>query len=223
MTRALIMAGGADEKWSNLGGTSRRHFQLVCGERVIDRIIRQLRERGIEDIWVIAPFGVDGYVIPGTTRISPSSDEWGHEGLNGQEAWSPTERTLLVYGDTIFSDKAMDIICGYDRRQFMMFGRYGNGVIKGGGGELFAMSFWPEQRKAWAAAVGMSFDLKRRGLIKRGGSWEGYRIMGGARGPRVRLHRLYPRVFTNINDGTDDFDTPSQFAKMVALVTERGW
>jgi hypothetical protein len=218
MTRALIMAGGADEKWTRLGGEGRRHFQLVCGERVIDRIIRQLRERGITDIWIIAPFDVAGYEIPGTTRISPSSDEWGHEALNAREAWSPTERTLLVYGDTIFADPAMDVICGYGARRFMMFGRYGNGVIKGGGGELFAISFWPEHRKAWAEAVEMSFDLKRRGLVKRGGSWEGYRIMGGARGTAVGRHRLYPRVFCNINDRlTDDFDNPSQFRKLVAL------
>jgi hypothetical protein len=100
----------------------------------------------------------------------------------------------------------------------MMFGRFGNGVIEGGGGELFAMSFWPEQREAWAAAVRLAFDLRDRGQIKRGGSWEGYRIMGGARGRMVGRHKLYPRVFTNINDGlTDDFDTPRQFEKLRAL------
>ena len=55
MTRALIMAGGADEKWTKLGGEGRRHFALICGERVIDRVIRQLRERGITDIGIIGP------------------------------------------------------------------------------------------------------------------------------------------------------------------------
>jgi hypothetical protein len=42
--------------------------------------------------------------------------------------------------------------------------------------------------------------------------------MGGARGRVVGRHRLYPKVFTNINDGlTDDFDTPEQFARLKAL------
>lgn len=218
MTRALIMAGGTDEKWTNLGGEGRRHFQLVCGERVIDRIVRQLRERDITDIGIISPPDMPEYDIEGTFRVRPTHPEWGHEALNGQHYWHEQRRTIQVYGDTVFSDHAMDVIAGFDRRQFMMFGRFGNGVIKGGGGELFAMSFWPEHREAWAAAVNLSFELKAQGLIKRGGSWEGYRVMGGARGRLVGRHKFYPRVFTNINDRlTDDFDTPEQYAKLRAL------
>ena len=218
MTRALIMAGGTDEKWTRLGGEGRRHFQLVCGERVIDRIIRQLRARGITDIGIICPPEIAEYDIPGTYRIAPRYAEWGHEALNGREHWSDTDRTLQVYGDTIFADRAMDVIVGYAPRRYMMFGRFGNGVIKGGGGELFAMSFWPEHRLAWLKALEMAFDLKRKGLVKRAGSWEGYRIMGGARGPGVARHKLYRNVFTQINDKlTDDFDNPSQYEKLIRL------
>ncbi len=211
------MAGGADEKWTALGGEGRRHFQVVCGERVIDRIIRQLRERGITDIGIICP-ELPGYEIEGTYRVEPTYSEWGHEGLNGRAHWSKDGRTLMVYGDTIFSGKAMDRITGFAERRFMMFGRFGNGVIKGGGGELFAFSFWPEQADEWAAAVESSFILRDAGIIKRGGSWEGYRIMGGARGPLVGKHLLYPRCFTRIHDGmTDDFDKPEQFVMLRAL------
>ena len=218
MTRALIMAGGADEKWTKLGGEGRRHFALICGERVIDRVIRQLRERGITDIGIISPLADPRYDIEGTFRVAPTHTEWGHEGLNGRHHWHEQRRTLMVYGDTVFSERAMDVVAGYQARRFMMFGRFGNGVIKGGGGELFAFSFWPEHRDAWANAVLMSFDLKERGQIKRGGSWEGYRILGGARGRGVGRHKLYPRVFTNLNDGlTDDFDTPAQLVKLRAL------
>lgn len=218
MTRALIMAGGADEKWTKLGGEGRRHFQVICGERVVDRVIRQLRERGITDVGVIAPLDDTGYDIEGTFRVRPTHTAWGQEGLNGQHHWHEQRRTIMVYGDTVFADPAMDVIAAYAPRRFMMFGRYGNGVIKGGGGELFAFSFWPEHRRLWADAVQMSLDLRDRGMIKRGGSWEGYRIMAGARGRAVGRHRLYPRAFTNLNDRlTDDFDTPAQFVKLKAL------
>jgi hypothetical protein len=218
MTRALIMAGGADEKWTSLGGEGRRHFQLICGERVIDRLIRQLRERGITDIGIISPPDDPGYDIDGTFRVKPVYAEWGHEGLNGQHYWHEQARTLMVYGDTVFTDRAMDVIAGYQAQRFMMFGRFGNGVIKGGGGELFAFSFWPEQRDQWRDAVLQSFELKARGLIKRGGSWEGYRIMAGARGRSVGRHRMFPRAFTNLDDRlTDDFDTPAQLVKLRAL------
>ncbi len=211
------MAGGTDEKWTRLGGEGRRHFQIVCGERVIDRIVRQLHERGVTDIGIIAP-DMAGYDIAGTYRIEPDSGAHTAEALNARDHWSATDRTLQVYGDTIFAERAMDDVLGFDRRAFQMFGRFGNGVIKGGGGELFAMSFWPEQRKAWEDAVRLSFTLRDAGVIKRGGSWEGYRIMSGARGQRVGLHRRYPRTFTNIDDRlTDDFDTPAQFLKLRAL------
>jgi hypothetical protein len=215
--RALIMAGGADSKWTDRGGEGRRHFQMVAGETVLARLIRQLRERGVSDIGIICP-DLPDYAIEGTYRIAPAHEEWGHEALNGREWWSDTDRTIQVYGDMIFADRGMDRVVGFDAREWQMFGRFGNGVVKGGGGELFAVSFWPEHREAWEAALRESFRLKERGIIRRAGSWEGYRIMAGARGRRVGLHRHYPAQFTNIRDGlTDDFDTPEQFAKLRAL------
>lgn len=211
------MAGGADTKWTDRGGEGRRHFQLIAGERVIDRLVRQLRERGVTDIWIVCP-DLPGYAIKGTDRIAPTYSEWGLEALNGIAAWHDRDRTLQVYGDMVFADSAMDRIVNFRHRKFQMFGRFGNGVIKGGGGELFAMSFWPEQRDEWAEAVRETLRLKEKGVIKRAGSWEGYRYMAGARGRRVGLHRYYPAHFTNIRDGlTDDFDTPEQYAKLRAL------
>jgi hypothetical protein len=207
------MAGGADEKWLASGGEGRRHFQLVNGERVIDRLVRQLTDRGVKDIGIICP-DIAGYDIQGTYRVRPTYAEWGHEALNGQHLWHDSMRTLQVYGDTIFADAAMDLIVGYEPRQFMMFGRWGNGVIKGGGGELFAMSFWPEQREPWHDALELAFALKARGIIRRAGAWEAYRIMGGARGRRVGLHRLYRAVFTHIGAPTDDFDNLRQYTRL---------
>lgn len=217
MTRALIMAGGADEKWTKLGGEGRRHFQVICGERVIDRLIRQLRDRGITDIGIICP-DLAGYDIEGTYRIAPTYDAWGHEALNGRAHWSKDGRTLMVYGDTVFAEPAMDRIAGFGERRFMMFGRFGDNAIKRGGGELFAFSFWPEQADEWEAAVLHGFRLHEAGLIKRGGSWEGYRIMAGAKGRYVQAHRFYPDFFTNIRDGlSDDFDKPAQFVALRAM------
>jgi len=216
-TRALIMAGGADTKWTSLGGPTRRHFQTVRGERVIDRIVRQLAERGILDIGIICP-PIEGYDIEGTYRIEPTHDAWGHEALNGRAHWSETGRTIQVYGDMIFADPCLDTIAGYEPRTWMMWGRFGNGVVKGGGGELFATSFWPEQADRWEAALLEAFMLKERGLIRRAGSWEAYRIMAGATGRTVGQHRLYPHVFTSIDDRrTDDFDTPDQYRQLVRL------
>jgi hypothetical protein len=216
--KALIMAGGTDAKWPERGGTGRRHTQMLGPETVLERLVRQLRQRGVKDIGIICLPDIEGYDIPGTYRITPTYSEWGHEALNGREHWSDTDRTVQVYGDMIFAEPAMDLLVNYNARRWMMWGRFGNGVIKGGGGELFATSFWPEHRDAWEAAQKAVHDLKARGIIRRSGSWEAYRYMAGARGRRLMAHRHYPACFINIRDGlTDDFDTPQQFEKLRAL------
>jgi hypothetical protein len=219
LTRVLIMAGGADEKWTRLGGKGRRHFAPILGEPLLHRTIRQIRSHGLEDIGIIAP-DLPEYAIPGTWRIEPTTTAWGQEALNGRAFWSDTDRTIQVFGDTVFSNLAMMIICRYQRRAFQAFGYH-----RGRSGELFAFSFWPEHRDAWERAVRKSFELKAQGVIPRAGSWEGYRILCGAKGVDISKHRLYPRLFTNILDGTNDTDTPAKYEAMVRIVARRtkGW
>lgn len=203
------MAGGSDEKWTRLGGVGRRHFALIDGEPLLHRTVRQLDARGVGDVVVIAPPDVR-YQLPETRRVTPESSNWGHEALNAAAEWSPIGRTLQIYGDTVFTDAAMDTIVGFDARAWQLFGRHGAGGVSPYG-ELFAISFWPEHRADWLAALEQAFDLKARGVIRRAGSWEGYRILGGARGRDVAQHVLYPALFTDIDDGTDDFDTPAEY------------
>lgn len=219
MTLALIMCGGADTKWTDLGGQGRRHLQLVNGERLIDRTIRQLRARGIVDIGIIAPPEMSEYTIRGTWRVEPKYTAWGHESLNGRDFWLDTATTLQVYGDTIFSEFAMDLTVR-EYPGFRAIGRHGPGGVSPYG-ELFAISIPAGGAAAWEAAMRKAFDLKRQGITGRAGSWEGYRIMAGAKGRDVRKHRLYRRFFIDVIDGTDDFDTPAQFAAMLELVASR--
>ena len=216
MTTALIMCGGADEKWTNLGGEGRRHFQLIDGERLIDRQIRQLRARGVTDIGIIAPPEINAYSIRGVFRVEPRFAEWGHECLNGQAYWPADDRLLQIFGDTIFTEAAMDLtVRAYPG--FKMIGRHNPGGVSPYG-ELFAVNVPPGGGPAWAGALRLGFRLKARGIIRRAGSWEGYRIMAGATGRTVRHHRLYRRFFVDVIDGTDDFDTPEQYAAMLELV-----
>jgi hypothetical protein len=213
---ALIMCGGADTKWTDLGGQGRRHLQLIDGERLIDRTIRQLRERGVVDIGIIAPEDMSEYTIRGTWRIAPKFDAWGHESLNARDFWLEQGTTLQVYGDTVFTELAMDLVVK-EYPGFRAIGRHGPGGISPYG-ELFAISIPRHGGQAWEAALRKAFDLKRQGIIGRAGSWEGYRIMAGAFGRDVRKHRLYRRFFVNVIDGTDDFDTPDEYMKMLELV-----
>jgi hypothetical protein len=222
VTRALIMAGGdadpdrAGHAWGGYLGVG-RHFAPIAGEPLLYRIIRQLRANRITDIGIIAPDRPE-YAIEGTYRIEPTTRAWGHEALNAREYWSDTERTIQVFGDVVFSERAMRIVCEYRPRKFQAFG-----YIRGRSGELFAISFWPEQREAWENALRLGFSLKERGIIRRAGSWEGYRIMGGARGRHVMVHRLYPACFTNILDGTNDIDNPRRYEALARRALDPRW
>lgn len=214
----FIMAGGTDEKWTDLGGQGRRHFQLIGRETVLGRIVRQLRERGVSQIAIIAPAELVGYYrTPGANVIAATSTGWGCEALNGWSDWPAHGRILYLYGDTVFSAAAMDRILAFRPQRFQAFGRHGPGGVSPSG-ELFGFSFPPAARLAWRHALRMVFELKAKGVIRRAGTWEAYRFMAGARGRVVGRHLLYPRCFTDIRDGTDDFDTPEQYRALVELV-----
>lgn len=214
MTRVFIMAGGEDAKWAGHLGV-RRHFAPINGEPLVRRQLRQLRERGIVDVRVVAP-DLPAFRDVGVPLVAPTTSAWGQEALNAQALWSVRGRTIQLYGDTVFTDAAMDTIVGFDAPRWQAFGRHGPGGISPWG-ELFAISFWPAQAAAWAGALRQAFALKARGTIRRAGSWEGYRVLGGAKGPAVGRHLQYPALFTEINDHTDDFDTPEEYEALVRL------
>lgn len=213
MTTAIIMAGGKDAKWGGHLGV-RRHFAPIAGEPLLQRTVRQLEACGVGDIVIVAPPLVE-YQLPETRRVSPERADWGMEALNGAAEWSRVGRTIQVYGDTVFTDAAMDTIVGYADRRWQIFGRHDAGGVSPWG-ELFAISFWPEHRATWLAALEHVFALKAAGVIRRAGSWEAYRYLGGARDSDIAKHRRYPSLFTEIGDGTDDFDTPAEYEAIVA-------
>lgn len=215
MTRALVMAGGTDDKWGGYLGV-RRHFAPIDGEPLLGRIVRQLHERGM-DVHIVAP-DLPEYHLPGTMHVIPSTQEWGMETVNAVASWDTAGRTILVYGDTVFSEAAMDTITGYAPRTWQLFGRFGTSATKPYG-EIFAISFWPQHHGAWLVAMSEAVRLKARHVTRRAGAWEAFRILGGARGRRVSQHRRYPSLMTEIDDATDDIDTPAEYEALRRILT----
>ena len=209
--RAIIMAGGDDSKWGGYLGV-RRHFAPVDGEPLLHRTVRQLLDREAE-VFIVAP-DLPEYHISWTTLIEPETTAWGEEALNAQHFWAERDRTVQFYGDVVFTDAAMNTIVGYERRVWQAFGRM-DGARTKPYGELFAISFWPEHHAEWMAALWQAFELKRTGIIHRAGSWEAFRIMGGAQGYEAAVHSPYPDLMTEILDGTDDFDTPAEYEALM--------
>lgn len=212
------MAAGPDDVYASFG--VRKQLLDVGGETLLARMVRQLRERGVEDIVVTEPrpgtyAGLDAEcVVPPAT---PSNGKGDHA-LNNLAWWSDTDRTVQFFGDTYYTDDAMDLIAGYEPRAWRLFCRYGPSTITGCPyGEVFAVSWWPEHNGLYQDALRTSVALYQRGITRRSGTWEAARILGGARRAAVRRHRWYPGVMVEIDDRTEDFDKPGDFERWLEL------
>jgi len=217
MTRAIILAAGDCAKWENHLGT-RPHFALIDGEPILLRTVAQLKARGVTDIWIVGPPDDERYLIEGTQLFVPTPDPANYiadQVLHNRSLWCDTERTITLWGDTYFTDATMDAIAGYTVRDWRLFARFGPSQLTGcPWGEVFAVSFWPEHAEGWERAVRHSVDLQRKGVTRRSGAWEGYRIAGGAADAQVGKHRDYG-LATWIDDWTEDFDFPRDYDEFI--------
>lgn len=212
------MAAGPDDVYEAFG--VRKQLLEVDGETLLARMVRQLHERGVDDIVVTEPrpgtypeLNADVVVPPST----PSNGKGDHA-LNNVGWWSETDRTVQLFGDTFYTDEAMDTIVGYAPREWRLFCRYGPSDITGCPyGEVFAISWWPEQNALYQGALLTSVALLKAGITRRSGTWEAARILGGAVRRQVRRHVWYPAVMVEIDDRTEDFDKPGDFERWMEL------
>lgn len=212
------MAAGPDDMYDAFG--VRKQLLQVDGETLLERMVRQLRARDVVDIVVTEPrpgtyAGLDAVcVVPPAT---PSNGKGDHA-LNNVAWWSDDDRTVQLFGDTYYTDAAMDTIAGHAPREWRLFCRFGPSAITGCPyGEVFAVSWWPEHNGLYQQALLTSVQLMNRGLTRRSGTWEAARILGGALGAQVRKHRFYADVMVEINDRTEDFDKPGDFERWQEL------
>ena len=105
-TTILILAAGPARKgWTN---ANPKQLAYVQGKPLIVRTIDQLNKRGYtNDVVVVTKYKRIKEVSP--RYFIPAKNYWRTETiLSTQELWD--ERTIIIHGDTIFSDVAMDAI-----------------------------------------------------------------------------------------------------------------
>jgi len=197
--KAVILAAGkTDTKWNNYLDIPKQLIE-IGGEVLIKRTIRQLKERGL-DVSITLPeknylgkLGVKEIIC--TTEGDPI------EKILNLKDEVPC---LVVWGDVRFTDEAMDTITTCDK-DLMFFGRESAGIIKKCG-EPFAA-------RLNSYAIEKAQELKDKGLHsihggkKRCGEWELYRYINNI---SLDEHRI-KNYWTEINDLTDDIDTPSNY------------
>lgn len=204
-----MIAAGEGSRWGLHAGVP-KHLIEIGGERLIDRTARLFS--GFADVLVVARD--PRYRTTWSDLVAPRLDDrnfGADKFLSSRRLWSRDERTLVVYGDVWFSDKAVATIRDWPHRDWYLFARYGPSRVYGGDrGECFVQSFWPNNIPDHLAALRDIVAARRARHVNQVGGWQHYRSMEGffldehAKGPR----------FVEIDDATDDLDYPEDLGRI---------
>lgn len=189
MTRVLIAAGGDQTRWNNYLGVPKWMLPIE-GECLCQRILRQFRERHINDIAIIGThpllrkLSVPMYAPENTFQSDINKVS------SGQRFWS--NDTIIVFGDVWFSDLAMDVLVRRSSPdRVLMFCRFGFSTTTGGDREVFALRFSKETQRA------LLDGCARASIRNQHCAWW--------------LTKYVPRIMIQIDDWTDDFDSPMAY------------
>lgn len=220
MDRIMITCGGPQDKWNNHLGVPSHLVKDINGERILERTIRQVRERGYEpdQVLVFHP-ETEGYFLPQNVSVLVNRPGQYETEYHTTQAWWLTEsddRNVILLGDTWFTDEAMDTILGHTGLGIRFFGHSQPNQITGSPyGEQFG-SVWHGMSN-WIMLKTMSqlSTMKQRQQLWRFCGWE---ILYSLQGQRVKPdkhfeHRVTPDFFTEIIDLTGDIDFKEDLAK----------
>ena len=203
----IIMAGGTYENWEKP-----KHLSEVCGEPIVARTIRLLRENGVTDIAISTTnvraflgFGVtilrhhNPYTLP---KDADASTPW-------LDAFYPmTEPVCYIFGDVVFSPRAIKTIVETDTGsiEFFASAKPLPSIYPKHWAEPFAFKVKDTSRFFKAIKDTNKFD--KQGLFKRQPiAWELWQVIKG-----TPLNKVDYTNYTVINDYTCDIDEPEDIA-----------
>lgn len=202
----LILAGGEATRWGDFLGTP-KHLAPLCGERLLDRTVRLLQERGQTDIRIIvSDMSDERYKVSGARRVlrKDGFDRFDVDKFrSSMHLWDEGGVTVLP-GDIFYTEEALDTILG-DEDDYRFFCRFGESTVtKKPYGEPFATRIMPASYERMFQVMDDLAGMHEVGEIERSGMWEIYRMfMGGDIHEHTDLGGA-----TIIDDWTDDFDFP---------------
>ena len=210
--RAIIIAAGEATRWNNYTGVA-KHFVKLCSEPILHRTVRLLHENNVDDIWVVGL--TTDYKIEHSNLCVPTinyvENADADKFLSSKALWHTSDRTVVLYGDCYFSEKAMQTIVNSQNKDWTLFCRPTPSEITGTlYGECFAQSFYPEHLEMHEKNLHRIAELYKAGKLHRCGGWEHYRAMAGKEDLELDTH-LMSTNFVEINDWTEDFDVPADY------------
>jgi hypothetical protein len=137
--RILILAAGEGSRWKRYRDTE-KHKVVIEGEVLLERIVKQFSKYS-DDIVIVG--NNESYKVEGTTLYVPlktiNFKDMG-KFWSSKDVWS-RDRTVLVFGDTYFTDEAVETIMK-DSREFTFFLRMeGSKITDKPWGEIFSIAF----------------------------------------------------------------------------------
>lgn len=197
--QVIIPIGGKGSRWNNYLSIP-KYEAKVDGVKILDRTIDQLLAHNIKP--VILKKGK--YTYGDLDKIYITKDYWNESG-----------RTIILFGDTFFTDNAINIIMSYDKPEWTVFGRIGKSSFSGKEyGELFAVSFYPEHIPKMEKCIKRVAALCDRGIVESPNLWALYRAMHKFPDDLMDKH-FAGYGLEEINDWTEDFDWPADYDKFI--------
>lgn len=204
----ILMCGGEYEQWQ-----SPRHFIEYQGETLVGRTIRLLRENGITDIAISSDdvrfkrFGVpvmvhknDYYAV----RYNESTGHW-------CDCFYPTSiECCYLFGDVLFSDKAIKTIVEYETEDIMLFGSKPPFASNYPKIYIEPFAFKVSNQKHLHQAIKEVKRIDQEGGFKRKPiAWELWSIIKGTNPNEINYD------YCSINDYTCDIDYPYEIPEVV--------
>lgn len=206
--RIIIAAAGQGERWYNYRNVP-KHLINIEGEILLNRIVRQFKNY-TNDIIVIGKD--DRYLVDGSILENPIDGEWYDFGkiYSSNHLWSDT-RTIIVFGDVYFTDDAVSKIVN-DDNEYRFFMRTGPSKITlKKHKEIFALAFNSTMNNRIRTSIETLIAKK---AIGGAGAWQLYLYMHGQTSYTRNMKKLLSSGgYTEINDWTDDFDTPQDIQR----------
>jgi hypothetical protein len=204
----LILCAGEGTRWQR---PYPKHSAKLCGERLIDRVVRQVNELdpGQSVRIVVKDTTDDTYRVPGARRVKATfTPELGEidKMVSASRFWSTTDRTVVLLGDVFYTESAMRRIIDHRSGVWAMFGRPGPSKVTGKTyNENFAVVFWPEHHSKVAGASERLADMYANGQAPKASHSQWFQVMLGS-DPRKWV-KPSSKHYVAIDDWTDDFDS----------------
>ena len=207
----IIMCGGNYPQWE-----TPKQLTYIFNETLVERTIRLLRENGVTDINISSNNPVfERFGVPVLHHENTYTSEHYNECTGFWcECFYPTnEPTCYLFGDVIYSKKAIKTIVAYQGTDIMFFGsappfppQYPKPYI-----EPFAFKVWDTDHLRRAAQEVK--DLKAWGRFNREPiAWEMWNVI--LRGVNGDVNWIDYNSYVHINDFTCDIDNPSEIAQV---------